>query len=62
MVRSYEVDINLEEDRFGFILLCYEDDDCVYDQFFRSSDDAHLMGQRFLDGLSIENVSLEDLE
>ena len=61
MVRSYEVDVHLEEHLFGFVLLCFEDDDCVHEQFFRNSDDAHAMGSRFLDGLYIKGFPIEEL-
>lgn len=61
MVRSYDVDILLEENRFGFMLLCFEDDDCVHEQFFLNSDDAHAMGRRFLDGLYIKGYPIEEL-
>lgn len=50
MVRSYEVDFSVVDKRAGFMLYCFEDDDCVWEQFFVDSTDAHKTGHRFLDG------------
>ncbi len=50
MVKSYEVDIVLDEKWVGFVLTCWEDDDCVWEEFFDDSEDAHAQGNRFLDG------------
>lgn len=61
MVRSYEVDVYLDENLFGFYLMCFEDDDVVYEQFFRDSGDAHAMGHRFLDGKYVKGYPLEEL-
>jgi hypothetical protein len=61
VVRSYEVDVHLDENLFGFYLLCYEGDDVVHEQFFRDSSDAHAMGNRFLDGLYVKGFPLEEL-
>ena len=61
MVRSYDVSVYLDENLYGFYLLCFEDEDVVYEQFFRDSDDAHAMGQRFLDGLYVKGFPLEEL-
>lgn len=54
MVRSYEVDVYLSEKWVGFILTCFEGDDCVYDEFFDNSEDAHEAGNRFLDGCYVK--------
>ena len=61
MVRSYEVDVHLEENLFGFILLCFEGDEVVHDQFFRDSADAHAVGNMFLDGRYVKTLMLEDV-
>ena len=61
MVRSYEVDVHLDENLFGFYLMCYEGDDVVYEQFFRDSSDAHAIGNMFLDGRNVTILSLEEL-
>jgi hypothetical protein len=61
MVRSYDVDVHLEEYAIGFMLLCFEDDDCIHEQLFRNSDDAHAMGRRFLDGCYVKGYPLEEL-
>ena len=61
MVRSYEVGIHLDENLFGFVLLCYENDECVLDEFFRDSEDAHRAGNMFLDGLYIKGLLFEDV-
>lgn len=61
MVRSYEVDVHLDENLFGFYLTCYEGDEIVHDQFFRDSSDAHAMGNKFLDGIYVKTLVLEDL-
>ena len=60
MVRSYDVSVHLDENLFGFYLLCFEGDDVVHEQFFRDSDDAHAMGHRFLDGLYVKGFPIEE--
>lgn len=52
MVRSYDVDFsfNVVDNRAGFTLYCFENDDCVWEQFFVDSTEAHKAGNRFLDG------------
>jgi hypothetical protein len=50
MVKSYDVDFSVVDNRVGFMLYCFEGDDCVWEQFFLDSDDAHDIGHRFLDG------------
>ena len=50
MVRSYEVDFYVLDNRAGFMLYCFENDECVWEQFFVDSTDAHKTGHRFLDG------------
>lgn len=54
MVRSYEVDVYLSQEWVGFILTCYEGDECVYEEFFDDASDAHAMGNRYLDGCFIK--------
>ena len=61
MVKSYDVAFELDENRAGWVLLCFEDDDCVHEQFFRDRADADLMGHRFLDGCYIKGFPLEEL-
>lgn len=61
MVRSYEVDVHLDENLFGFYLTCYEGEDIVHEQFFRDSGDAHAMGNMFLDGRYVKTLMLEEL-
>lgn len=58
MLRSYDVDFDIVDGRAGFMLYCYENDDCVWEQFFLDSTDAHNMGNRFLDGLYIRGFPL----
>ena len=60
MIRSYDVDFSVVDNRVGFMLYCFEDDDVVHEQFFRDSDDAHLMGHRFLDGLYVKGFPIEE--
>ena len=50
MIRSYEVDFYVLDNRVGFMLYCFENDECVLEQFFVDSTDAHKTGHRFLDG------------
>jgi len=52
MNRTYEIDLVLDETKAGYILLCFEDDDCVWEQFFRTDrkDDAEMMGENFVAG------------
>lgn len=61
MVRSYQVDIVVSYDCLGFNLLCFEGDDCVWEQCYDDSDVAHAMGQRFLDGLYVKGYPIEEL-
>jgi hypothetical protein len=59
MVRSYDVDFSVVDNRAGFMLYCFEDEDCVWEEFYLDSYDAHKIGQRFLDGYYVslmENV------
>lgn len=60
MVRSYEVDFSVVDNKVGFLLLCFEDDDCVWEQFFVDSTDAHKTGHRFLDGLYVKGFPVEE--
>lgn len=50
--RSYDIDVCIESDkaRVGFMLYCYEDDDCIWEQFFVNSEKARKIGEKFLDG------------
>ena len=61
MVRSYDVDFSVVDNRAGFMLYCFENDDCVWEQFFLDSDDAHATGHRFLDGCYVKVYPLEEL-
>jgi hypothetical protein len=62
MVKSYDVSFEMVDNRAGFMLYCFEEDDCVHEQFYRNSDDAHYVGHKFLDGCYIEGYILEDAE
>lgn len=53
MAKSYDVDFSIVDNRAGFMLMCFEDEDCVWQQFYLDSDEAHTIGHRFLDGLYI---------
>jgi hypothetical protein len=44
------------------MLYCFEEDDCVHEQFYRNSDDAHYVGHKFLDGCYVKGYILEDAE
>ena len=59
MIRSYEVEFSMIDNRVGFMLYCFEDDDCVWEQFFEDSDDAHKTGHRFLDGCYVKGFTCE---
>ena len=59
MVRSYDVDFYILDNRAGFMLYCFENDDCVWEQFFVDSDDAHKTGHRFLDGCYVKGFAYE---
>ena len=50
MSKSYDVDFYILDNKVGFMLYCFEDDDCVWEQFFNDSDEAHKFGHRYLDG------------
>jgi len=60
MVKSYDVSFEMVDNRAGFMLYCFEDDDCIWEQFFVNSDDAHMIGQRFLDGLYIRGFPVDE--
>ncbi len=59
MVRSYDVDFCVQNNNAGFMLLCFEDDDCVWEQFFFDSTEAHKTGHRFLDGCYVRGFEYE---
>lgn len=59
MVRSYEVDFSVVDNRVGFMLYCFEEDDCIWEQFFLDSEDAHTHGNRFLDGCYVRGWPYE---
>lgn len=61
MVRSYDVSVHLDENLYGFYLVCFEGDEIVHEQFFRDSDDAHAVGHMFLDGKYVKGLLLEDV-
>jgi hypothetical protein len=54
MVRSYEVEFSMVDNRAGFMLYCFENDDCVWEKFYTDSSEAHAMGHRFLDGAYVK--------
>jgi hypothetical protein len=60
MAKSYEVDFSVIDNRVGFVLYCFEDDDVVHEQFFVDSTDAHRNGHRFLDGCYVKGFIYED--
>lgn len=49
-MRSYDIDVCIEKNRVGFMLYCFEDDDCIWEQFFVDSNKARKLGEKFLDG------------
>lgn len=59
MVRSYDVSFYLDSYITGWHLLCFEDDDVVYDQIYADNEHAHEMGQAFLDGCYVKLMTLE---
>jgi hypothetical protein len=46
MILSYFVDPVLEE----FLVFCFEDDDCVWEQFFATKEDAEEFGRDYVAG------------
>lgn len=58
MVRSYEVDFYVLDNRAGFMLYCFENDECVWEKFFVDSTDAHMTGHRFLDGYYVSLMAV----
>ena len=61
MVRSYDVDFSVVDNQVGFMLYCFEEDECVHEQFYRNSDDAHYVGHKFLDGCYVKGYILEEV-
>jgi hypothetical protein len=61
MVRSYDVDFYILDNQIGFMLYCFEEDECVWEQFYRNSDDAHYVGHKFLDGCYVKGYILEEV-
>jgi hypothetical protein len=61
MIRSYDVDFYVLDNRAGFMLYCFEEDECVHEQFYRNSDDAHFVGHKFLDGCYVKGYVLEEV-
>lgn len=61
MQRSYEVRLVLG--RFiGWSLLCFEGDEMIWQQFYKSSDKAHEIGEKFLTGAFHEGLSYAEDE
>lgn len=58
--RSYEVNLVLEDQFVGFVLLCFEGDDIVFEQFYRSSEKAEAIGEKFLSGLFLEGFDYRE--
>lgn len=52
MILSYFVDPVLEEfpGRCGYQIFCFEDDDCVWEQFFATKEDAEEFGRDYVAG------------
>lgn len=48
--RSYDIDVHIDADKVGFMLYCFEGDDCIWEQFYSDSDRAKRQGEKFLDG------------
>lgn len=59
MNRYYDVSIVIGE-KIGFVLTCYENDKCIWEGFFKNSDKAEQIGQKFLDGTFIEGFNYSD--
>lgn len=53
MIRSYEVALCLEKDRVGFNLYLFEDDDCIWEEYFTNKNNAEKRGEKYLDGKDV---------
>ena len=48
--RSYDIDVHIDSEKVGFMLYCFEGDDCIFEQFFKDMSKAKKLGEKFLDG------------
>lgn len=49
-IRTYEIDADLDSVVHGYNLLCFEDDDCIFEKFFRDHAEAVNYGEKYLSG------------
>ena len=52
-MRAFEIDLHVTENAAGWMLLCFEGDDCIWEEFFRDRNKAERQGNKFLDGTFI---------
>jgi len=62
MHKSYIIDAVLEEfpGRCGWLLFCFEDDDCVWEQFFATKNEAEIFGEDWVNGLFREGFPISE--
>jgi hypothetical protein len=53
-MRAFEIDLHVTEKAAGWMLLCFEDDDCIWEEFFRDRSKAEAQGNKYLDGTFIQ--------
>jgi len=53
-IRTYEIDAALDGPVHGYNLYCFEDDDCIWEKFFRNRSDAVDYGEKYLSGHFVE--------
>jgi len=55
MKRSYFIDPVLDESGFyGYRIFCFEDDDCVWDEYFATQGDAEVFGEDYISGCFVD--------
>lgn len=52
MILTAVVDIDVDENRFVYVVLCYEDDEYTHRFYFANRDDAEVMKERWESGRS----------
>lgn len=57
-IRTYLIEPELDEVIHGYKLYCFEDDDCIWEKFFRNREDAVDYGDRFVDGEFVDGFTL----
>lgn len=53
-MRSFDIDLHISEHGTGWMLYCFEGDDCIWEEFYRDRAKAEARGNKFLTGAFVE--------